>query len=303
VRRACCFIRAIKSSRQLSAVSQKLAAFAFGGSFVGRISRTAFHLKPRQIFLPRVNTHNLPLPAHSEVANQNLANQDLLDIAHRRLYPSLTDPSYLVLRSRRVIFSKWLNQVQGQNLCVLDIGGRYQPYRPLLGARTVRYVAIDLIRTGLVSVVASGEALPFAEGAFDLVVATQVMEYFREPSLASRHIHRVLKPGGVLLASVAACAPRFVDEERWRFTRTGLQSVLAPFAEVEIVPEVYSVGGVVRTVNLAADTFVRYRLARSIYRHTGCVLLNLLGLGAEKLNLTSNDQFTANYSAIARKAK
>jgi SAM-dependent methyltransferase len=227
----------------------------------------------------------------------------LLDIAHRRLYPPLTDPSYLVLRSRREIFSKWLDPLPGDSLCVLDIGGRYQPYRPLLGPKVARYVAIDLIRTGLVSVVASGEALPFAEGAFDLVIATQVMEYFHEPPLAARQIHDALKPGGILLASVAACAPRFVDEERWRFTRAGLRSVFAPFAEVEIVPEVYSVGGVVRTVNLAVDIFVRYRLARSIYRHTGCVLLNLLGAGAEKLNLTSNDQFAANYSVMARRKK
>jgi SAM-dependent methyltransferase len=227
----------------------------------------------------------------------------LLDIARRRLYPSLTDPSYLVLRARRLILSRWINQIPRENLRVLDVGGRYQPYRPLLGAKVGRYVAIDLIRTGLVSVVASGEALPFADEAFDLAMATQVMEYFPDPSRAARQIHRVLKPGGILLASVPACAPTFGDEQRWRFTRAGLRSVLSCFAEVEIAPEVYSVGGVVRTVNLAGDTFVRYKLARSIYRRTACPLLNLLGLAAEKLNLTSNDQFAPNYCVIARKAK
>ena len=245
-----------------------------------------------------MKTHTLHQPAPSEVSSETL-----LEIARRRLYPSLTDPSYLVLRARRLILSRWINQIPGENLHVLDVGGRYQPYRPLLGAKVGRYVAIDLIRTGLVSVVANGEALPFAAEAFDLAIATQVLEYFPEPSLAARQIHRVLKPGGILLASVAACAPRFVDEEHWRFTRTGLRSVLSAFAEAEIVAEVSSVGGVVRTVNIALDTFVRYNLARSIYRRTTCPLLNLLGLAAEKMNLSSNDQFAANYCVIARKAK
>ncbi len=226
-----------------------------------------------------------------------------MDEANRRLYPSLADPSYLVLRSRRLIFSSWANRLLGENLAVLDIGGRYQPYRPLLGARVARYIAVDLIKTRLVNVVADGEALPFIPESFDLVIASQVMDYFREPSRAARQIHAVLKPGGIFIASVPACAPRFADEERWRFTRTGLRTLLSPFAQVEIIPELYSVGSVFRTVNLALDTFVRHRFTRSIYRLTACPILNLLGLGVEKLNLTENDQFTANYSALAVKAK
>jgi SAM-dependent methyltransferase len=235
--------------------------------------------------------------------DSNHAIKTLLRIADQRLHPSLAEPNYLVLRARSTIFSKWANQLGGENLTVLDIGGRYQPYRPLLGTRVARYVAIDLMRTGLVNVVADGEALPFVGKAFDLVIATQVMEYFREPSAAIRQIHAVLKPGGVLLASVAACAPRFVEEERWRFTRPGLRTLLSEFARVEIIPELYSVGSVVRTVNLALDTFVRYGRARWVYRRTACPLLNVLGLGVEKLNLTSNDQFTANYSLLAARAE
>jgi hypothetical protein len=59
---------------------------------------------------------------------------------------------------------------------------------------------------------------------------------------------------------------------------------------------------VFRTVNLAMDSFVRYQFARAIYRRTVCPVLNLLGLGLERLKLTSNDQFTANYSVRAVKA-
>ena len=236
-------------------------------------------------------------------SNRNHADQALLRTANQRLHPSLTGPNYLVLRSRRTIFSKWTNQLGRENLTVLDIGGRYQPYRPLLGARVAQYVAIDLIRTGLVNVVADGEALPFVPKTFDIVIATQVMDYFREPSVAMKQIHSVLKPGGALLASVAACAPRFANDELWRFTGPGLRTLLSDFAKVEIVPELYSVGSVIRTLNLAFDTFVRNERVRWVYRRTACPVLNVLGLAVEKLNLTSNDQFTANYSVLAVRAE
>ena len=108
---------------------------------------------------------------------------------------------------------------------------------------------------------------------------------------------------GVLLGSAAACAPRFVDAEYWRFTPLGLRTLLASFAYVEIVPELSSLGSFVRTTNLALTTFLRYQTARRIYSVTLCPLLNLFGLALEGLRLTSNDQFTANYSVRARKAE
>jgi len=229
--------------------------------------------------------------------------ESLSKIAHRRLYPSLTDPGYLTLRSRRLIFACWARQFRREHLTVLDIGGRYQPYRPLFRDNIDRYYAVDLIKTEFVNVVADAANLPFAPDTFDLVIATQVFEYFRDPCETAKSIHAVLKPGGVLLASFAACTPRFVDEERWRFTRSGLRLMLEPFATLEIVPELYSVGGLIRTVNLGLDTFVRYRGVRWAYRRTLCIILNLLGLGLEKLKPTSNDQFTTNYSVRAVKAK
>jgi SAM-dependent methyltransferase len=213
------------------------------------------------------------------------------------------DPTYLTLRSRRLIFASWARQFHNRHLTVLDIGGRYQPYRPLFEASIDSYVAVDLIRTELVSVVANAERLPFARGVFDLVMATQVFEYFRDPSEAARGVYEVLKPGGVLLASFAACTPRFVDDERWRFTPTGLGTILEPFARVDVIPELHSVAGLIRTLNLGLDMFVRYELARSIYRLTVSPMLNCLGLGLERMNLTHNDQFTTNYSVMASKAE
>jgi SAM-dependent methyltransferase len=223
-------------------------------------------------------------------------------IAHRRLFPSLTDPAYLTLRSRRRIFEGWARESKGQHLRALDIGGRYQPYRVLFNSID-QYVALDLIATDAVSVVADAEKLPFSDASFDMAIATQVFEYFRDPCQTARQIHAALKPGGMLIASFAACTPRFVEEEHWRFTPSGLRLILAPFERVEIVPELHSLAGLLRTVILGLDSFVRYRSFRYVYRFTLCPFLNLLGFALEGMSLTSNDQFTTNYSVRAVKAK
>ncbi len=229
--------------------------------------------------------------------------EELINSTRRRLYPSLTDPNYLALRSRRLIFTSWANQFRGKNMTILDVGGRYQPYRPLFEGLYDHYFSVDLIKTRQVSVVADAQNLPFPPSSFDLAIATQVFEYFPDPYKAARQVYDVLRPGGVLLATFAACTPRVAEEEYWRFTPSGFRLLLEPFAAVEIVPEMHSVAGLLRTVNLGLDTFVRYDMPRQTYRKTICPVVNLLGLGLESMNLTDNDLFTTNFSVRATKAK
>ena len=45
-------------------------------------------------------------------------------------------------------------------------------------------------------------SLPFAPGAFDVVVASSVLEYVAEPAAVLRECARVLRPGGVVLYTV-----------------------------------------------------------------------------------------------------
>ena len=224
---------------------------------------------------------------------------ELARIAERRLHPRLSDPNYLVLRSRRIIFERWLSQIN-HGAAVLDIGGRYQPYRPLLGNRVAKYVAIDLLQTPLVDVVADGQRLPFASATFDLAIATQVLEYLPHPRQAADEVLRVLKPGGAFCLSVAAFAPRFGDDEYWRFTPTGLRSVLSGFGTVEVVPELFSVGGLLRSLNLAAGSLAsKNRALLKLYELTVCPAMNLAGLAGERMKLAASDQFTPNFSVRA----
>ncbi len=232
---------------------------------------------------------------------EDYSREQLQKLARDRRIPSITNPNYLVLRGRARLITKWMEQIPGRDLRVLDIGGRYQPYRPLIEHRVSQYVALDVIATRLVDAVGTGEQLPFRANTFDLVIATGVFEYFPKPHIAAEQVYDVLKPGGVLLISVGAVSPRFVDDEHWRYMRSGLRSILSPFSQVEIVPEVFSLGGFCRLINAGLNIFAKYEFVRRSFRVTIFPLVNLAGLGLEKLSLSTNDQMAGNYCALARK--
>jgi SAM-dependent methyltransferase len=229
-----------------------------------------------------------------------MTRDELLKIANGRLYPSLTNPNYLVLRSRRLIFASSVQSLP-KNLTVLDVGGRYQPYRPLLENRIQKYVGLDVQPTELVDVVASGERIPFHDQTFDLVIATGVFEYFAEPREAANEMFRILRPGGALWVSVGAALPRFVDEERWRYLPLGLQTLFSPFSKVSITPEVRSPGGFCRLINLGLHDSLKLPALKAIYKVTVCPVFNVFGVLAEKAHVTSNDQWAGNYNVIAVK--
>ena len=230
-----------------------------------------------------------------------MSTESLQEIAHKRLFPPLTDPSYLVLRARRKILKRWFDKLPTQPLDVLDVGGRYQPYRPLLAGKIGNYVAVDVSRTEFVSVVADGQALPFAPESFDVVIATQVFEYFQSPAMAAQQMHSVLRSGGVLIASVAAFTPRFDPKDRWRFLPCGVETLLAPFKTIEIVPEVCNFGGLLRAINVGMSMIFRQRGVRSVYRATISPLLNMLGVVLEALNIEFDHRLAGNYSIRATK--
>jgi Methyltransferase domain len=151
-----------------------------------------------------------------------LTLEEALSESHRRCNPSLRNPNWLVLRQRRRIFEERIKSLPSTGIAVLDVGGRLQPYRALIADRIKCYVAVDPQSTPLVNVAAVGEALPFRDGQFDLVISTQVLEYFPDPALAVEEFRRVLKKGGIAFISAPAVALRDNEKEYWRFLPAGL---------------------------------------------------------------------------------
>jgi SAM-dependent methyltransferase/uncharacterized protein YbaR (Trm112 family) len=79
--------------------------------------------------------------------------------------------------------------------------------RRYLSDRADAYVTVDLTRgltsfAGRLTAAADLTRLPFVSDAFDLVLASHVLEHIRDDRSAIREVMRVLKPGGIAVLSV-----------------------------------------------------------------------------------------------------
>jgi SAM-dependent methyltransferase len=85
-------------------------------------------------------------------------------------------------------------------------------------------------RATLVGDLATADHLP--ADAFDCVILTQVMQYIRDGAAAARHLHRILKPGGVVLVTLPGLEKVSAPDDAqwgdyWRFTPTSAAALFA----------------------------------------------------------------------------
>ena len=123
---------------------------------------------------------------------------------------------------------------------VVDIGAGEAPYRELFSEH--RYVTLDRADTphsGEVDMHGYADSIPVEDGSFDVVLCTQVLEHVPEPLDALREFRRVLRSGGIMIATVP-----FLWEEHetpydyYRYTRYGIEHLAhsAGFTDAEVRP-------------------------------------------------------------------
>lgn len=71
---------------------------------------------------------------------------------------------------------------------------------PVVGAGAIRRLALEA-SLPIAVVEEWGESLPFPDGSFDLVLCRQVLHHARDLGQLCREIDRVLRPGGVMIAT------------------------------------------------------------------------------------------------------
>jgi len=241
--------------------------------------------------------------ATSEISidlRENDSINELVRAGRERLYPGICNPNWIVLRSRREIFRRWLQQLPCKNAKVLDIGGRIQPYRELIPFKNT-YWSMDIRQTELVTVVGNAECLPFGDASLDLVICTQMIEYANEPVVLAKEIHRVLRSGGSLLLSAPSIFPRDSEHDRWRFFPVTLRQLFSQFSEVEVLPECGSIAGFLRTFAVMVYSSARYEGVRIVLACSVVPLVNVLSALVEKITGARDGSFTVNYSIRAVK--
>ena len=109
---------------------------------------------------------------------------------------------------------------------ILDVGSGRQPFRRYLGPNS-EYVAMEVAHSRGGDVTGDAQHLPFADGAFDGVVCTEVVEHVRDPMLAVREIGRVCRQGAlVYITAPMSWAIHYEPFDYFRFTNYGLASLL-----------------------------------------------------------------------------
>lgn len=116
---------------------------------------------------------------------------------------------------------------------VLDLGCGFGRHAFEAARRGAKVVALDAgaeelrdVRSMFIAMLAAGELgerthagavrsdalrLPFADGAFDRVIAAEVLEHIPEDTCAMAELTRVLRPGGTMAVTVPRCGPEVVN--------------------------------------------------------------------------------------------
>lgn len=153
-------------------------------------------------------------------------------------------------RSQAELFEVILAQVL-DGARVLDVGcGAGHLMRLLRDRKRANVTGLDfsswacerLRAEGFDAVVGSLPRIPFPDGSFDVVIATEVLEHLDRPERTLEEMARVAKPGGLLMVSVPndTMHPHEELEHQQSFTPDRLRALVARVVRsVEVIPTQY----------------------------------------------------------------
>lgn len=132
--------------------------------------------------------------------------------------PPISSVQYAV----RKPLNEWLARHRDVTGRLLDVGcgdRRYEPFFP-----RADYVGFDVPSNARADLHGSIEAIPIEDASNDLVLCLQVLEHVPDPAAAVRELRRVVRPGGLVLASTHGVYPYHPNpEDLWRWTHDGLE--------------------------------------------------------------------------------
>jgi SAM-dependent methyltransferase len=169
------------------------------------------------------------------------------DDIHRRIQ-RIRKPAFLgTLRRRRPISERWgsdrgtpVDRYYIERFLAAhraDIRGRVLEVKD--GAYTKRFgsaVAMSDVldvdprntQATVIADLATADSIP--TGHYDCVILTQVLQYIFDTRAAIAHVHRLLKPAGVLLMTLPSVSRILPESDYWRFTPAAGQALVSgPF--------------------------------------------------------------------------
>jgi SAM-dependent methyltransferase len=223
-----------------------------------------------------------------------------------RRRPRLSTPQWAV----RAPLAAWLQQQAreaGTGYRVLDVGCGPKPYYPFFADRARKYVGVDVVPQPAAELVGRVEELPVEDGAFDLVLCTQVLEHCDDPVQAVKELRRVTAPGGRVLASTHGVQVYHPSpQDYWRWTYAGLQRLFDENTDWESV-EVTPGAGTATCLAMLLGIYTEIALRRSLLARGPVWLLNRTGSALDarvaSLREPRPGSLTANFHLVAKVAE
>lgn len=218
--------------------------------------------------------------------------------ADERMAPSPDQWDYLHLRGLRDGLVAAIASLRGPAGPALDLYCGVKPYAGLVTAHPLWGVDVDL-HFGRADVLGRNE-LPFADGAFSLVLCSQALILVDDDVRTVEEVRRVLTPGGSVVMTVPHLYRRTTPWER-RYSVAQLEQLFATFEGVEIrradslgAAGAYVVGTLLRSLALRS-TVVARRLPPVL------ALVNRVGDGVDRLLGPLGRRFPHSLILVARR--
>lgn len=190
---------------------------------------------------------------------------------------------------------------------ILDVGCGEKPYRGWFG-QVSSYIGIDVYQGEQVDVVIEPcSRWPLPESAFDVALCTQVLEHVTDLHLTLSEIHRVLRPGGTVIASFPFLYNEHgIPHDYRRFSAYGAQQLFADW-EVQLIQRQGAIGTTLNTLflNWLYDWTNQWKGVRWLRRALlpgwmlFCLLCNVIALIVDRVDTTG--RFYNNVLVVARK--
>jgi SAM-dependent methyltransferase len=231
-------------------------------------------------------------------------------VADLRLDPPRSLPTYAV----RAPLARWLRAEAAAahaglgRYRLLDVGCGEKPYAPIFAGYASEHVGVDAVESPHADLVGAVEALPVADGAFDVVLCSQVLEHVDDPAQAVRELSRALRPGGrLLLTTHGTYYYHPLPADYWRWTHAGLEKVLrdhGEWASVNVTPASGTAACIAMLLSIYIDLAAR-RAHAGVLARPLVAALNTAGEGLDarsaRLRGPGPGSLHANFHAIAVK--
>lgn len=130
----------------------------------------------------------------------------------------------------KLLFTAYTHDLFQKRSLVLEIGPDAFPssYRRLIETETARWDTLDIFENPKLTYPSSDEnRFPISDGAYDIVLAANVIEHVRRPWQWLKEVGRVCKPGGniIIITPVSWCF-HAAPIDCWRIYPDGMKALL-----------------------------------------------------------------------------